>query len=390
MKILYVTTISNTVNHFLIPHIQFLIEQGNEVGLAFNVDVISEEIKHLGCKIHEVDFQRDPLKKENYRSIKKVKTIILNEGYELIHVHTPVAAFITRLACRKIKSVKVLYTAHGFHFFKGAPARNWLIYYPLEKIAAKWTDGVITINEEDYQFAKKFKLKSSNTVYKVNGVGIDLEKFIPKSIVEIPKLRSEYQFHMKDFILITVGELNAGKHQDLLINAVALLTKEIPYIRLLIVGDGILKEKLMKQTRDLGIEKHIHFLGYRTDIPNLMAISDIAVSTSKREGLPVNVMEAMAIGLPLIVTNIRGNRDLVADGINGLVVEKDDIKGCADAIRKLYESEGLRRTFSRENRQRIIRYSREHVIEELDDIYKDFSINTEEKLNDCFKQTHSV
>ena len=369
MKILYVTTISNTVNLFLIPHLKFLIEQGNEVGLAFDVQEISPELKKLGCKIHSIEFHRNPIKTKNVIAYQKIKRIVSEEGYKLIHVHTPVASFITRLACRRISDVKVLYTAHGFHFFKGAPKKNWIIYHTLEKIAARWTDGLITMNDEDYRSSQKLKLRNRESIYKVHGIGLNLTKFSPQTPEMKQKLRTDYQYSEKDFILIYVGELSYRKHQDLLIKAIGLLKEKIPNIKFLLVGSGTQLNTYKKLVNELDVQNHVEFLGYREDIPQLMTISDIAVSTSRQEGLPVNVMEAMATGLPLIATDVRGNRDLVSPGENGLLVGVDDALGCANAIEQLYNSEELRREFSAKNKIMIQSYSIENVLSEMEEIY---------------------
>lgn len=375
MKILYVTTISSTVNAFLIPHIKFLIERGNSVGLAFNlIDKLNPELLELGCKIHNIEFQRNPLKIENYNALKKIKKIILEEGYELVHVHTPVASFITRLACMKMKNVKILYTAHGFHFFDGAPKKNWLIYHTLEKIAARWTDGLITMNEEDYRLASNFKLRNRNAVYHVNGVGIDTTKFIPQTNEMKRNLRKEYGYRDEDFILIYVGELSYRKQQDLLIKAISELTGRIANLKLFLVGDGYLYHDYNNLVKRLNVEEHVEFLGYRDDIQQLMSIADIAVSTSRQEGLPVNVLEAMATGLPLIVTDCRGNRDLVSSGENGIVVGVNDVKACANAIEKLYQCKELRNGYSDKSKKRIQKYSLENVINEMKDIYNNYII----------------
>lgn len=370
MKILYVTTISNTVNAFLVPHIKFLVEQGHEVGFAFNiVKEIAPLLIKYGCKIHHVEFQRNPLKMKNLTAYKKIKSIIIDEGYELVHVHTPVASFLTRLACRNIDKVKVVYTAHGFHFFKGAPKKNWVVYHTLEKIAARWTDGLITMNEEDYYAAKKLKLRKNGAVFKVNGVGLDLNKFHPKTAVRKKQLRKEYGYHEDEFLLIYVGELSYRKHQDQLIEAVSKLKEDIKKVRLLLVGEGELLNQYTDMVLRLGLEEQVELLGYRKDVHNLMAISDIAVSSSRQEGLPVNVMEAMATGLPLVVTDCRGNRDLVNDGVNGFVVEVDHSEATANAIIELYHSEELRKQFSVKNRELIQNYSLNHVIGEMKSIY---------------------
>ena len=215
---------------------------------------------------------------------QKIKRIVSEEGYKLIHVHTPVASFITRLACRRISDVKVLYTAHGFHFFKGAPKKNWIIYHTLEKIAARWTDGLITMNDEDYRSSQKLKLRNRESIYKVHGIGLNLTKFSPQTPEMKQKLRTDYQYSEKDFILIYVGELSYRKHQDLLIKAIGLLKEKIPNIKFLLVGSGTQLNTYKKLVNELDVQNHVEFLGYREDIPQLMTISDIAVSHIKARG----------------------------------------------------------------------------------------------------------
>jgi glycosyltransferase EpsD len=383
VKILYVTTISNMVNAFLIPHIKFLIEQGNEVGVAFNpIQEINPELKILGCQIYHVPFQRDPFKRKNILAYKQLKKIVSEEGYQLVHVHSPVASLITRLACRKLSGVKVLYTAHGFHFFRGAPRKNWVIYYTLEKLAARWTDVVITMNEEDYFWAKKLKLRNNNQLYKVHGVGLNLNRFKPKKEEEKSKLREEYMYSKEDFLIIYVGELCYRKHQDLLIKAVSKAKKNISNLKLLLVGDGNQRDTYKALVHSLGLEKTVEFLGFRHDIDKLMNLSDLTVSTSRQEGLPVNVMEGMASGLPLIVTNCRGNNDLVKDGVNGFVIGIDDAEACANAIERLYNSQDLRVEFANKNLEIIRAYSLESVIEEMKVIYSEIMLANNTHLSE--------
>ncbi|MEH7526740.1 glycosyltransferase family 4 protein, partial [Bacillus sp. JJ1503] len=286
--------------------------------------------------------------------------------YDLVHTHTPVASFLIRMACRNIPNLKMIYTAHGFHFFKGAPLQNWLLYYPIEWISAKWTDVLITINQEDYLSAKKFM---NGDIYNVHGVGVDLNKFQPQSQELKQQLRKEYGYKSDDFIIIFAGDLRYEKHQDLLIDTISLLRHKIPNIKLLLAGSGQLLEQYRKQVIKLEIEENVEFLGYRTDINKLLLLSDIAVSSSKREGLPVNVMEAMATGLPLIVTNCRGNRDLVENGVNGFIREINDISGFAESIDILYHSELLRNSFALESLERIRQYSLKNVLKEMEYCY---------------------
>ena len=370
MKILFVTTVSNTINGFLIPHIGLLVNKGYQVDIACNVvREIKPEVLALGCQIHQIEFQRTPLRKENFIAYRKIKELVISEGYELIHTHTPIASALVRLACRKMTNVKVLYTAHGFHFYKGAPLKNWLLYYPVEKWLSRYTDCLITINKEDYRRANRFKAKS---VEFINGVGVDLDRFKPQTPKIKKELRRQYGFSDKDFILFFAAELNYNKHQDLLLNVVNRIKHEIPQIKLLLAGSGDFQKQYKRQSEILGVKENVQFLGHRDDISNLLLAADIAVSSSRREGLPVNVMEAMAVGLPLVVTNCRGNRDLVRDGENGYVVEIDDVSGFVNAIERLYRSKELRRRFSGGNIDFVRKYALDSILSEMAKIYKKY------------------
>jgi len=371
MKILYLTTISNTMNAFLIPHIKMLIDEGHQVDVAFNIEQeVNHEIINMGCKIHEIHFQRTPFKIENVKAYRELKKIIVTEKYDVIHTHTPVASTISRLACRKLKSIKVFYTAHGFHFFKGAPIKNWLLFYPIEKFLAKYTDVLITMNEEDYTTVKTKKFKEKKIV-KVNGVGIDLHKFVPQTEELKYSLRKKYGYSDKDFILIYVAELSKRKHQDLMINAVAKSAKSIPNIKLLLVGEGSLRSQYSNLVKSLGIEKNIELLGYRKDVPNLMLLSDVLVSSSRQEGLPVNVMEGMATGLPMIVTNCRGNCDLVKNEFNGYIVGTDDVDMMSRRIEDIYRDNEKRDMFGKNNLKIIKQYSLDSVLDNMRKIYRE-------------------
>jgi glycosyltransferase EpsD len=378
MKILYVTTISNTINAFLIPHIRLLVEKGHQVDIACNlVQEIEPELIKFGCKIHNLEFQRSPFKKGNLKAFKKIEKIVLENGYEVVHSHTPIASFLTRLACRNIPNLKMLYTAHGFHFYKGAPIKNWFIYYPMEKLVARYTDAIITINQEDYDSACKLKSKNKKNVYKISGVGIDIGRFSQTRSSDKEKLRKEYGYAINDFILIYTAELNHNKHQDMLITVINILKDKIPNIKLLLAGEGSLRMKYEEQVRVLELKDKISFLGYRSDIPNLLKLSDVAVSASRREGLPVNVMEAMVTGLPLIVTDCRGNRDLVTQSENGFVIGINDTPEFAKSLLKLYSSKELREKFSEKGMNIIQEYSIENVKKELNEIYFDLNIINE-------------
>lgn len=365
MKILYVTTISNTVNAFLIPHIKMLINQGNQVDVAFNiVQEVNPELIALGCKVYNLEFQRSPLKINNYTAYKKLKNLILSENYDLVHTHTPVASACVRLACRKLNNIKVFYTAHGFHFFKGAPLLNWIIYYPVERWLARYTDVLITINKEDYTRAKK-SFKAGRVEY-VPGVGIDIEKFQKKDI-DYEEKRKSIGATNSDFIVLSVGELNKNKNHKVIIKAIAELKNE--KIKYVICGQGYLENKLKKLAQEYKVSKQIVFLGYRKDILELMKVADLFAFPSFREGLSVSLMEAMASGLPVVCSHIRGNSDLIESDTGGILVKANYVKGFAKAINKVISSNHLRNKFSSNNLKSINKYTIENVISRLNKIY---------------------
>lgn len=370
-KILFTATVDSHIKHFHLPYLKWFEEQGFQVHVASRG---SENIPYADFKWN-IPFSRSPFNKDNIRAYKELKKIIDTNNYRLIHCHTPVGGVLTRLAARRArkKGTKVIYTAHGFHFYKGAPLKNWLLYYPVEKWLARYTDCLITINEEDYELArKKFK---TGSIKKVDGVGVDINRFKPPAEEEKLALRQEYGFNEKDFIIICVGELNANKNQALAIKAVKILKERIPNIKLLLAGKGDMEKQYRKMAEKLGVKDNVLFLGYRRDIPELLSISDIAVSSSRREGLPVNVMEAMATGLPLVVTDCRGNRDLVRNGENGFVVGIDDAEGMAERIEYIYNNGEMKEKARKYNLNSIKNYSLDTIEKQIACIYNEMLKN---------------
>ena len=321
-KVLFVATVVKThIMEFHIPYLKMFKEMGWETAVAAKNDYENP----ADCAIpycdtyYDIPFERNPLKPGNLKAYKKLKKVIDDGGYDIIHCHTPVGAMLTRIAARNARKngSLVVYTAHGFHFYKGAPMVNWLLYYPVEKHLAKDTDILITINREDYERAKHFKAAA---VRYVPGVGIDTSRF--RMISDRNEKRSELGVQDK-FVLLSVGELIARKNHELVLETISMM-KELPEferIVYLICGQGVLLDQLKQKTMMLGIENKVRFLGYRSDIPDVCNASDLFVFMSKQEGLPVALMEAMACGLPVICSNIRGNTDLVTDGKNGRLID---------------------------------------------------------------------
>ena len=365
-KILYVATVDIHINSFHIPFLKMLNEQGYEVHVATNT---SAPIPHCHKK-HKISIERSPFNLNNLKAIKELKKIIKDENYDIIHCHTPMGSVVTRLAAKSIrkKGLKVVYTAHGFHFYKGAPKINWLVYYPVEKYLAKFTDTLITINQEDYYLAtKKFKNRCFNIKY-IPGVGIDDNKYdYELSEAEKNNLRKSLGLTKDDFVMIFPARLDKNKNQGFLINAMERLCQKYPHIHLLLPGTDELEGYYQKISTEKKLSDNIHFLGYRTDIPNLMKISDIAVSSSLREGLPVNILESLSNKIPVVALNCRGMNDLIENGVNGYIVNSID-----EFVDKV-EFYITNKITSQENRFDIEKFKIESIKKQLTKVYNELN-----------------
>ena len=312
-----------------------LIQADYIVDIACNdsVSKVSDLYQELGCRVYSIPISRSPLSKQNHTAIKQIKKIVEENQYDIVHCHTPVAAMCTRIASRKVRKrgTKVFYTAHGFHFYKGAPIKNWLMYYPVEMICSYWTDMLITINNEDYALAKK-RMKAKRIEY-IPGVGIDLEKF-KKTNVDKRAKRQEFGVTKNAKLFLSVGELNKNKNHETVIRAIADL-KDVYYI---IAGQGPLQEHLESVIKECNVAERVKLLGFRRDVGMLCEISDVFIFPSFLEGLSVSVMEAMASGLPVVASKIRGNTDLI-DENGGILFSPYSIDECREAIQKAMVSD---------------------------------------------------
>lgn len=369
-KVLYVTTVSRTINAFLIPHINMLLDNGYEVHCACSIDKpVDKELQRRGVKIFEVPFSRNPLGIGNIKAFIKLEELQRINDYDIVHVHTPIAAIYGRLLKLNFPSLRIIYTAHGYHFLKGGSKLGWILYYPIEKIMAKFTDVTININKEDYEITKE-KLKPKKC-YLLNGVGLDLDKYKKLSSKEIQEKRKEFGLKDKDFVVLMVAEINKNKNHIQLINAMDILKDKYPNIKVLCIGDGTLKESLEKQIILRNLQNNIFILGYRLDVNKLINISDIGILLSRREGLPRNIMEFMACGRKVIATDIRGCRDLICDETIGTLVNVDDYESTAKAIEKYY----ILNDKSFEVSEEIRKYDIESINSELLKIYEDVQLD---------------
>ncbi len=374
-KVLIVATVVKThINVFHIPALKYFKEQGYETYVAARNDYEKKEdcIIPFCDNYIDIPFERFPFKPKNIKAYKQLKGLINSQKFDIIHCHTPVGSVLARLAAKKTRKngTRVLYTAHGFHFYDGAPKLNWIIYYPLEKLMSYFTDTLICINREDFERAK-IKMHAKETRF-VHGVGIDTTKF-SASLTETQKLsiREGLGISNDDTVLLSVGELIPRKNHKTVIQALAKLNvKNIKYI---ICGRGPLMQELKAFADELGVSDMVMLLGFRKDISELCNMCDIFVFPSLQEGLPVALMEAMACGKPCIASRIRGNTDLITDGKNGILCKADSSDEFSDAILRLISDKEFCKSMSLENADIINSYDLKTVMDELDEIYNKIS-----------------
>jgi glycosyltransferase EpsD len=369
-KILFV---SNTANFqkFNLPFMRWCKMQGWQVDYASPADEPVTECDHF----YDIEMPRNPIKiMRVIKSINLLKKYLTENQYDIIHCHTPVASVVTRIAAYKLQNqgkVRVIYTAHGFHFFKGASLLNWVLYYPIEKILSKWTDVLVLINDEDYQRAVQKKF-SAKFITKIDGVGVNLHKFSPIANIEMKGLmRKDYGFSQKDFIIVYIAEFIHRKNHKFLLETIPELKKRIPELKVLLVGKGSLLEKSKKISSRSKLETTVYFMGYRKDINNICNISDLYVTTSLQEGLPISVIEAMATGLPVVASNIRGQSDVIVNQRNGYVYNLNSSKEFIDHVVYLYSSKNLREQIAKNNLEDVQKYSINIAIQKMAEIYKD-------------------
>ena len=371
-KVLFVATVVKThMMQFHIPYLKMFQEMGWETAVASRNDYEDP----VDCRIpycdtyYDIPFERMPWKTKNIRAYRMLKTVIDEGDFDIIHCHTPVGAMIARLAAvdARRRGTKVIYTAHGFHFFTGAPLQNWLLFYPAEKLLAPLTDVLLTINKEDYVRAQK-KIQAKRVEY-VPGVGIKTEKF-RLSAADPKTKREELGYDPEDFLILTVAEMTPNKNHITVLKALSLLKdrEEFQNIHYLICGRGEMWGSLENSAKELGISEHVNFLGYRADAPDLYRCSDLFAFISYREGLSVALMEAMSSAMPIVCTKIRGNTDLIDDGISGIFTENTP-QAVADAILRLYRDPECRASLGRAAAEKVMVFDEENVLRQVKEIY---------------------
>ena len=357
-KILLTATVQSHIAQFHKPVIRMLQEMGHQVEVAARNNL--HEKKNLTLTepdaIHPVNFCRSPFSFQIFPAYRQLKQVIEAGGYDIVHCNTPVAGILTRLACRKLRKqgkVKVIYEAHGLHFFKGGPKSGWLIWYPIERFFSRFADMMILINKMDYNLVKeKFHTK---LVRRIPGIGVNLSQFKDLGNGD---LRQELSLPADTPIVLSVGELNENKNHKVVIAALSKMKNRNAHY--CIAGNGPLLQELTDYAAGLGLTERVHFLGYRRDVPMLLSQADVFVLPSRREGLGMAAIEAMSFGLPLVSSNRHGINDYSIEGVTGFKHDPADSQGFAGSIDRLLADEELRHKLGENSKQ----VAREFTLEE--------------------------
>ncbi len=338
MKILYTATVLSHICQFHLPHMKHLREQGWEVHVAAHDNLaVKNGLQLRYCdKFIETPFSRSPKSPDNLRAYRQLKRLLSEEHYDVILCNTPMGGIVTRLAAKKARKqgTKVVYMAHGFHFFKGSSKKAWMVFYPIEKHMARYCDLLITVNEEDCALALK-KFSKRTRVAHIHGVGVDETRYRPATPEEQLAMRQAEGLAPEDFVILCTGELNENKNQKTLVSAAAELKDKIPQLKVLLAGNGPKEQALREQIRAEGLEDSVKLLGYRTDLEKVVPAADLVVSCSKREGMPLNIIEAMLCKKPVAASHNRGHDELVQDGATGFLVPASDVRQLSDGIATL-------------------------------------------------------
>jgi len=372
-KVLFCATIAEHILGFHVPYLEYFNKIGYKVIVA-TANSCKFAIPYCDEK-YDISINRAPFKFSNIKAIRELKMLISDQQPDIIHCHTPMGGVVARIAAksaRKKYGTKVIYTAHGFHFFKGAPIINWILYFSMERLLAPVTDCLITINDEDYKNALKF-LKAAS-IKKINGIGFDKSKFqnLNNKGQKSKTLKEKLGLPVESIILFYAAGLEKNKNQNMLLKVLRTIRDSGKDAYLFLAGEGVLMEEYKRKAKYIGISDYVVFLGWRDDIQEVLKCVDVVTASSVREGLGVNILEAMAAGVPVVATNNRGHREIIKDGVNGFLVEIDEYEKMAKNVIELMESEYLRNEITKNAVNIMDKYDISNVLESMMGIYKDY------------------
>jgi glycosyltransferase EpsD len=368
MKVLLTATVQSHICQFHKALVEVLHEHGCEVHVAARDNLEEKNGLKLDFvdKVYNVPFSRSPKSTDNIKAYKQLKKIIEEGQYDVIHCNTPMGGIVTRLAARKAhkRGTKVYYTAHGFHFYEGAPKINWLVFYPIEKFFSRMTDKLVTITQEDYKLAsEKFHCKTEH----IHGVGVDENRYYPVDDVEKIKIRETLGYGQNQKIILCIGELLPNKNQKMAIHMMKDVVKCFPDAKLILAGNGPEKNNLEEEIKSLGLEKSIQLIGYCITLEKYQKASQVLVACSHREGMPLNLIEAMLTGNPVVASINRGHKELVKEGKNGYLV--DTAQAMGEKVIGLLDDRDKREEMGRSAIEYAKKYGFKNVRSELERIY---------------------
>ncbi len=370
MKVLLTATVQSHICQFHKPLVEVLHAHGCEVHVAARDNLAEKNGLKLDFveKVYDVPFSRSPKSMDNVKAYRQLERIIDEIDYDIVHCNTPMGGIVTRLAARKARKngTKVYYTAHGFHFYKGAAKKNWIVFYPIEKFFSRLTDKLITITAEDYKLASQ---KFHCQVERIHGVGVDETRYFPVDDVTKKKLRNEMGYGEEQKIVLCVGELLPNKNQTIAIHMMKEIVKRYSDAQLLLAGNGPEKERLEQEIVKCNLHDNVQMLGYCIHLQDYQHIADVVVSCSKREGLPLNIVEAMLSENPVVASNNRGHRELIQNDENGFLVDIDGENEMSERVLLLLENSEKRSKISFNAKNYACQYTFQCVKEELQKIY---------------------
>lgn len=375
-NVLFLATVPSMIASFNSRNIRILKEMGYEIHAACNfedrsawteeeAENIRTKLKNLDVILHQIDFPRKPyhplLLAKSYRQLAKLLKEI---PFDMLHNQSCVSGILGRFCSRK-KGIKIIHTEHGFYYFVGGPLYNW-IFYPFDRICSRWTDALITINKDDYEFAQKH-MRAKRTVY-IPGVGINTD-YYGNTVIDRKKMRESLNIPEDAFVVLSVGELNRNKNHEIILRAAADMNKDNVYY--VINGEGEMREHLLDIAKSVGMSEKFILTGNVKNVNEYYKMADVFAFPSKREGLGLAALEAMAAGLPLVTSNKNGINDYAKDGVTGFMIDPDDEKGFTEALEEMYSSLELRKSVGKNNAERVQAFSEQRTDKIMEEVYRD-------------------
>ncbi len=325
-----------------------------------------EDCRAYGIDAVHVDISRNPLSPRNAKAFKELVDLMMSGKYDIVHCNTPVGGLLGRLAAKRCGIKKVIYMAHGFHFWCGAPLPNWVLYYPVERALSSWSDWIVTINQEDYLLATR-RMKAKRCAL-VPGVGVNVSCFTTTEPKEGVQLRDRLGIPRDSIFFLSVGELNKNKDHETALRALSKL--DLSNWFYVICGEGEKLADLRRQASRLGIDKKVIFAGFQPEIQSFYSAADVFLFPSRREGLPSAVMEAMAAGLPVVGTRIRGLVDLLPK--SSFLFEPGNEDELSRVIATCVGNPAMSEAEVERNTQRVREYSFEAAVRAIQAVYRSY------------------